>query len=89
MDKLGIAPCPYFTAHMMVMLPSTPAIPNSERICVVLADQAPLRGLKLNDKSRVSSSKNFEFGIAASTQPVSMQHCIRNENFLPIPMKGN
>jgi hypothetical protein len=40
------------------------AIPNSERIYVVSADQAPLRELDLNDKSRVSVSENFEFGIA-------------------------
>jgi hypothetical protein len=41
------------------------AIPNSERIYVVSADQVPSVELDLNDKSRVSGSENFEFGIAA------------------------
>jgi hypothetical protein len=41
-----------------------PAIPNSERIYVVSDDQIPSVELDLNDKSRFSGSKNFEFGIA-------------------------
>jgi hypothetical protein len=45
----------------------TSAIPNSERIYVVSADQIPSVELDLNDKSRVSGSKNFEFGIAYET----------------------
>jgi hypothetical protein len=56
------------------MLPrSTPivssrtAIPNSERIYVVSADQVPSLEVNLNDKSRVSGSENFEFGIAGSS----------------------
>jgi hypothetical protein len=40
------------------------AIPNSERIYVILADRVPLMELDLNEKSRVSASENFEFGIA-------------------------
>jgi hypothetical protein len=41
-----------------------PAIPNSERVYVVSGDQVPSVELDLNDKSRVSGSENFEFGIA-------------------------
>jgi hypothetical protein len=44
------------------------AIPNSERIYVVSADQVPLVELDLNDKSRVSGSENFEFGIAVMVE---------------------
>jgi hypothetical protein len=40
------------------------AIPNSERIYFVSPDQVPSVELDLNHKSRVSGSKNFEFGIA-------------------------
>jgi hypothetical protein len=40
------------------------AIPNSERVYVFSADQVPSVELDLNDKSKVSGSENFEFGIA-------------------------
>jgi hypothetical protein len=45
-----------------------PAIPNSERIYVVSANQVPSVELDFNDKSRVSGSENFEFGIAEQHQ---------------------
>jgi hypothetical protein len=41
------------------------AIPNSEGICATLAEEAPSKEIKSKNKLRVSSSKNFEFGIAA------------------------
>jgi hypothetical protein len=41
-----------------------PAILNSERICVVSAEEVPSIELDLNDKLRVSGSENLGFGIA-------------------------
>jgi aspartyl aminopeptidase len=42
------------------------AIPNSERIYVVSADHVSLTEPNFNEKSRVSASENFEFGIAVA-----------------------
>jgi len=50
--------------------PST-AIPNSERVYVVPADQHPSAELKRNGKSRVSASEIFEFGIAGPSMVVT------------------
>jgi hypothetical protein len=46
------------------------AIPNSERVYVFSADQVPSVELDLNDKSRVSGSEIFVFGIAAQIQKI-------------------
>ena len=40
------------------------AIPNSEPVYAISADQDSSNRLDLNERSRVSASKNFEFGIA-------------------------
>jgi hypothetical protein len=42
------------------------AIPNSERVYAISADQGSSKRLDLNETSRVPASKNFEFGIAAN-----------------------
>jgi len=42
------------------------AIPNSERVYAISADQGSPKRLDLNEISRVLASKNFEFGIAAN-----------------------
>jgi len=47
---------------------SVPAIPNSERVYAISADQGSPKRLDLNEISRVLASKNFEFGIADSVQ---------------------
>jgi len=62
------------------------AIPNSERVYVIPADQYPSMKLEQNGKSRVSASEIFEFGIAdlnASRKSELVQKH-QNENCCPI-----
>jgi hypothetical protein len=40
------------------------AIPNSERVYAISADQGSSKRFDLNEISRVLASKKFEFGIA-------------------------
>jgi hypothetical protein len=56
-------------------------IPNSEWIYVVSANQVPSVELDLNDKSRVSGSENFEFGIAENDTAIASSKCIYSAPF--------
>jgi hypothetical protein len=50
----------------------TTAIPNSERVYAISADRVSSKRLDLNERSGVTASKNFEFGIAAITKKTTV-----------------
>ena len=70
-----------------------PAIPNSERVYAISADQGSPKRLDLNETSRVPASKNFEFGIVARPmhQPPSLKPMLPKilaSAFRPAPIKA-